>query len=171
MRPPRTLSRLIANAAQVATNSVITPTATAMQQRVPDLQPEVVEVEVLLLEHDARSCCSVGLSGHSCRRERRVLRRDREQEDVVDRHHRPEQHRDADQQQLGLVATTFAVSCASFRQPLHHEVHQRQHQRQRARRSTPSRGRPGRAAGSGCRAWPARASGRPARRRSAGRRC
>jgi hypothetical protein len=30
VRPPRTLSRLIANAAVVATNSVIAPTATAI---------------------------------------------------------------------------------------------------------------------------------------------
>ena len=40
--------------------------------------------------------------------ERGLLRRDREQEQVVDRQHRPQQHRDADEQQLGFVGDLAA---------------------------------------------------------------
>jgi hypothetical protein len=63
VRPPRTFSRLMANAAVVATNSVMHAHRHRDDQRVAQLHPEVVEVEVLLLEHDAK-LCSVGSLGH-----------------------------------------------------------------------------------------------------------
>ena len=52
MRPPRTLRRLIANAAPVATSSVSTPTATAMISEFHICSQKWFEVVVLLAEHD-----------------------------------------------------------------------------------------------------------------------
>jgi hypothetical protein len=54
---------------------------------------------MLLVEYDAEIIqCRMRGPEFSC--ERVLLRRDREQEHVVDRHHGPDEHGDADQEQL-----------------------------------------------------------------------
>ncbi len=65
-------------------------------QRVPDLHPEVVQVEMVLLR-DRLEVAQGRLVRPQRAGERRVLRRDREQEDVVDRDQRPQQDRDRHQ--------------------------------------------------------------------------
>src|SRR5256885_5034019 len=67
-------------------------------ERVPDLHPEVVQVEVLLA-HDGAEVPERRLVGPQRAGERRVLRRDREQEDVVDRQQGPQKNRDRQQEQ------------------------------------------------------------------------
>ena len=48
VRPPRTLRRLMANAAPVATTSVMHAGRHRDDQRVPHLEPEMLEVVMLL---------------------------------------------------------------------------------------------------------------------------
>jgi hypothetical protein len=71
------------------------------EERIPQLQPKMIELTVILSEHDGEIV------------ERRVLRpqiafeggllgRHREQHHVVDRRERPQQHGNADQQELGF---------------------------------------------------------------------
>ena len=72
-------------------------------QRVEHLQPEVIEEVVLLGEHDLE-IAQGRLGWPELAREGRVLRRNREQEHVVDRDQGPQQDRDADQQQPRLEA-------------------------------------------------------------------
>src|SRR5215831_6820736 len=57
------------------------------------------KVVVLLAEHDLE-VVQRGMVGPELARERRFLGRNREQEQMVDRQHRPDEHGDADQQQL-----------------------------------------------------------------------
>jgi hypothetical protein len=96
-RPPRTRNREIAKAADVAITNVNAPTATA-DDGVQKLSPEIAQEVMLLVEHDPkiiqRRMIRPQLAG-----KRILLRRDREQEHVIDRDQRPDQHGNADQQQ------------------------------------------------------------------------
>ena len=58
---------------------------------------------MLLVEHDVE-IVQRRMIGPQLARERVFLRRDREQEHVVDRHHGPDEHGNADQQQARLGA-------------------------------------------------------------------
>src|SRR5207253_7257075 len=71
------------------------------QQRIPQLQPEVTQIVVLLPKHDFE-VMQGRMIGPELARERRLLGRDRKQKQMVDRYQRPEEHRNADQQQLRL---------------------------------------------------------------------
>ncbi len=62
----------MAKAAVVATNSVITPTATAISSELPELHPEVVEVVVLCWNTMLKLSQRRRWSGHSSPREARA---------------------------------------------------------------------------------------------------
>jgi YD repeat-containing protein len=91
----------MANAAKVATSKGDDAGRHRDHERIAHLPPEMVEVVMLLLEHDGeiveRRVVRPQIAG-----ECRVFGRDREQHHVVDRRDRPQQHRNADQQQLGF---------------------------------------------------------------------
>ena len=96
-------SRLIANAAAVAISSVSAPTATAITSEFQIWMPEMVQVVVLLAEHDARSCAASDGPARACPRTRPPSARSRTgtcgrsaSASTADR--------DADQQQLRLGA-------------------------------------------------------------------
>ena len=71
-RPPRAFNRLIANAAVVATTSVMTPTATAMSSEIAELQPEMTE-EVMLFAKDRAEVAQRRMVGPELARERVFL--------------------------------------------------------------------------------------------------
>jgi hypothetical protein len=70
-------------------------------QRVAELHPEVVQIEVLLLKNHLE-VLQRGVLRPEAPRGGLVALGDREQEHVINGNNGPQQHRDADQQQLGF---------------------------------------------------------------------
>ena len=71
------------------------------RQGIPHLLPEIGEVVVLLLQHDGK-IVQRRMIRPQVAREGGILRRYGEQHHVIDRQNRPQEDRDADQQQLRL---------------------------------------------------------------------
>src|SRR6218665_873913 len=101
MRPPLNCSRLIANAAVVATKSVKAPTVSAISNELPSCRQKRARGEGGLKEEDVK-VVQRGVLGPQMARGGGILGRNRKQHHVIDRDQRPQQHRDADQQQSGL---------------------------------------------------------------------
>ncbi|MGY3652219.1 hypothetical protein ACVWW2_007510 [Bradyrhizobium sp. LM4.3] len=98
MRPPGTRSREIENAAAVAMDQCQHADGRRDHQRIPELHVEVAQEVMLLLEHDFE-VVQRRMIRPQFARERVLLRRDREQEHVIDRYHRPQEDGNADQEQ------------------------------------------------------------------------